>query len=190
MTPQTAAALVGGIEHDPGKPEIARPLDQREVQSLIGEHHKDDAPPAPRFVGEHLKAGLAVAPGKQTDLDDVDAEPGGPRHRRGDSPGHHRQIPDRGTDGAPTGDPRDDGADRLSRQRAQGARRRILEIDQVGAGSQHEFRLLDRGHARQHSRHRPVTFSLCALCAPMRSISQSQACRSRGPAVLSIAICK
>lgn len=119
MTKQPAAALLRRIQHDAGEPELVRAPDQREIRLPVGEHHRDDAAAASGRLGERRQAAVAIAAGEQPNLDDVDAERGGARHRRGDALRHHRQIADRGADAAPPSDMLDHGADRRRRQGAE-----------------------------------------------------------------------
>ncbi len=188
MATQAAATLVGGVEHDPRQAMVACPLDHRKIGCPVGEQHGHDAPPPRRLGGKRLEAGNRVAVGKQADLDDVYAEPAHALDGGCDARRHHRQVADRGTDTAPAGDLRHGVLNDCRGQGAQRPGRRVLEIDDVDAAIDGGLRLRCRDHAGEHTRHGAMTPSICVRCSSIRCISRSHARRSRGPAVLSMAI--
>lgn len=190
MRAQPAATLVGRIEHHPDQAAVAAADDKIEIRRLVGEDHGDDAEAARSADRQGIETCRAIAAGKYADLDDVDAERADARHGLAHGVRLHRQVAD-GRAGRPLpGDARDRFDDDRVRQGAESAARRLLEIDDVGAGGERDFRLGRAGDAGEHAGHVARSFSTVARCAATFSISQPQASRSRGPAVLSTAICR
>ncbi|GIK97110.1 MAG: hypothetical protein BroJett029_13190 [Alphaproteobacteria bacterium] len=157
VTVQAAAPLLRRVEHDARKAEIPRPFDEREVRPQIGEHDQHDPAALPGRIRQYGEAALGIAAGEDPHLDDVDAERRRAGYGGGDAAGLHRQIAHRRADAPPAGNMRHHGSDGLRRQCAERAGRRLLEVDEIGAGLEHQRRLLDRPHACQHARHhRPL----------------------------------
>ena len=150
---EPARALAGGVDHQPGKTRRGDRRDELgEIAVAVGEDDADEARPD-RDAGQDAQHVGPVVAGKQADLDVVDP-------RRCDLPdcrrddirlhgkvaGHRAHRPaalDRGDRG---GDPR-------RRQGAEHAGRRILQVDDIGAAGDGDFRFVRAGHAGEHHGH-------------------------------------
>ena len=75
MIPQASPVFHGRKAHDAEKVWL-QGIDEGEIRRLIGEHHGDQAKPLLRVPGQAVNAGLSPVARGETDLNQLDADPG------------------------------------------------------------------------------------------------------------------
>lgn len=152
MTRQWSAAFVGGIEHDAVETGLGAARDEVEIERTVGEEHGDEANACSCHFGKRRQGRRRIA-FEEAELDDVDAGRRHGAHRGGDGNGFERLVADGGAHRPPSGERRENGADGCVGQSAEGAGRRLLEVDDVGAARKCRERLRGRAHAGEEPGH-------------------------------------
>jgi hypothetical protein len=152
VTGKRARALVGGVEHDAVETGIGAAAHQIEIRVPVGEADGYEAHALARQRGERVDRRRRVAR-EDAELDDIDAGRGhgaccGEHRRR-----RQRQIADRGADRPLPRHRGEAGAERRLGKPAQGARLRLLQVDDVGTTGQRDKRLRRRADAGKKLRH-------------------------------------
>jgi hypothetical protein len=152
VTGEGARALVGGVEHHAVEARIGAAADEIEIRPPIGKADGDETDAVARRRGQRRQRRRRVAR-EDTEFDDVDAGRGHGADRGEDRRRRERLIADRRTRRPPPGDRRQHGAHDLVGEPPQGARLRLLEIDDVGAAGDGDERLRGRANACQKLGH-------------------------------------
>ncbi len=190
MVAQRPSVLVGRIQHGPRETGIGDGVESAEVQALVGEEDGDEGDAVGRQASQRHDGGKRAGGGREAHLHEVDARRGDHACADAQDIGRNRRIADRRAHRAPSRHMADRAPDFRDGEGAERARGRVLQVDEVRPAGEGRFDLAERGHACQKPGHEPAAELSPALYSATRSISQSQASLSRGPAVLSMAICR
>ena len=130
----------------PCAPILGSEFDGIECGEGIGEQHQDEAE-FPRVAREPLEAALGIAAGEDAELHVIDAERGGIAYGGADAVAVEGEIADGGADRRAARDLPDASGNAFGGERAERALAGILQIDDVGAGGERQFRFFGVAHA-------------------------------------------